>query len=256
MILTLLAAIGDIVLVDLALSGDNALVIGVAAAALPNDQRRFAIVAGGAVAIVLRIIFATAATFLLRLPLLQAIGGVALLFIAMRMLLDRAKEERFVKEELDEEAGKPPSQPRKQRRQRKLISGQTTLYGALATIVVADLTMSLDNVLAIGALADGNLLVLVVGLLLSVSLLLVGSALVAQLMGRLPWLLDIATFVLAWTAGNMFLQDSTVGPYLKSLPGPDVLIPIALVVILVVMDGVLYLARRSRRPPSAVPAPV
>ncbi len=254
MLLNLLGAIGGIVLVDLALSGDNALVIGVAAAALPSGQRRTAILAGGAIAIVLRILFAIAATFLLRLPYLQAIGGVALLYIAVRMLLDRSKEERYAREERfahEEPAGgtdatEGGAKQRRRARKAKATTGQTTLFAALLTIVVADLTMSLDNVLAIGALANGNLIVLSVGLLVSVSLLLLGSALVAAVMGRLPWLLDLATFVLAWTAGNMFVEDTRIGPYLKALPGPSILIPIALVFLMIIVDILLRVIHRRR----------
>src|SRR5579884_3764562 len=87
----LLAAIGSIIMVDLVLSGDNALVIGAAAAGLPRRQRWYAIVFGGGGAIVLRIIFAVIATLLLRLPLLQALGGILLLVIAVRLLMDRGK---------------------------------------------------------------------------------------------------------------------------------------------------------------------
>ena len=254
MLLTLLSAIGGIVLVDLALSGDNALVIGVAAAALPSGQRRTAILVGGAVAIVLRIVFAVAATFLLQLPFLQAIGGVALLYIATRMLLDRRKEEAYARDEATGKADAAENSKKRQRRRANATPGQTTLFAAMVTIVIADLTMSLDNVLAIGALADGNLIVLIVGLLLSVSLLLVGSALVARVMGRLPWLLDLATLVLAWTAGHMFLQDHSIGPYLQALPGPDIAISIALVVIVLALDIILWATqRRQRRPPRPAP---
>jgi len=261
MLWTELSAIGGIVLVDLALSGDNALVIGVAAAALPREQQRVAILAGGGLAIVLRIIFAIAATFLLRLPFLQAIGGLALLYIAARMLWDRNKEQSYAEEERAEEraenaaASESPKKRLRSETKANATLGQTTLFAALVTITIADLTMSLDNVLAIGALANGNLIVLTIGLVLSVSLLLVGSALVARVMGRLPWLLDIATLVLAWTAGNMFLEDGSIGPYLHTLPGPDILIQIALVVIVLAVDIALrVMQRRQRRPPRPAPA--
>src|SRR5690242_3730477 len=99
--LELLGALGGIILVDLALSGDNALVIGAAASDLPRRQRWYAIVIGGGGAIVLRIIFAVAVTFLLQLPFLQAIGGVVLLYIAVRLLLERKGAHQNI---LDEEA--------------------------------------------------------------------------------------------------------------------------------------------------------
>src|SRR5260221_11515551 len=92
---------------------------------------------------------------------------------------------------------------------------------------VADVTMSLDNVLAIGALAHGNLPVLAFGLLLSIALVLAGSALVATLINRLPWLLDVAALVLGWTAGSMLVHDIRLGPVLAALPNAAILLAAA-----------------------------
>ncbi len=185
-----LSAIAGIVLVNLVLSGDNALVIGVVAADLPRRQRWMAVVAGGAGAIILRVGFAILATLLLQIPLLQTIGGIVLLFIALRLLISRNQSD-----------GPQGS---------KLV--QKGFLMAVLTILVADAMMSLDNVLAVGALADGNLLVLAIGLGLSIALVLLGSSLLSTLMRRLPWLLDIASLVLAWTAANMILSDLRLGP--------------------------------------------
>jgi len=253
-LLTLLGAIVGIVLVDLALSGDNALVIGVAAAALPGAQRRTAILMGGAAAIILRILFAILATFLLQLPFLQAIGGAVLLFIAVRLLLDRKKEEKYAKDEATEvtgQTGQAESEHTQRRKKNKAPSARTTLRGALLTIVVADVTMSLDNILAIGALATSTanetnaIISLVIGLLLSIAIVLAGSALVALLMDRLPWLLDVAALVLAWTAGNMFLHDKQVGPYLNALPGPSLIIPIVIAALFLAVDGGIFWYQRT-----------
>ena len=117
---------------------------------------------------------------------------------------------------------------------------------ALLTILVADVTMSLDNVLAIGALAAGNLPLLAVGLLLSIVFLLLGSALVAELMGRLPWLLDVAALVLAWTAAKMVLDDIRLGPVLEHLPWAQIVIPVAAFAIVIAADLLLRL-RDSQR---------
>ena len=207
--LELLSAIGSIILVDLVLSGDNALVIGAAASSLPRRQRWMAIALGGGGAIVLRIVFAIIATLLLRLPLLQAIGGLLLLFIAVRLLMDRSKGEHPRGEEnkaLTESVATAVKQE---------VASERSLWAALLTILVADVTMSLDNVLAVGALAAGNLPILAIGLALSILFLLLGSALVAELIGRLPWLLDVAALVLAWTAANMILGDLRLGPILE-----------------------------------------
>jgi YjbE family integral membrane protein len=239
----LLGALGGIILVDLALSGDNALVIGAAAAGLPSRQRRYAIVIGGAGAALLRIAFAIAATLLLRLPFLQAIGGLVLLVIAVRLLAERRGHHE---EQVDERAALVP------RRQHS--SPGTPPRGfaaALLTILVADVTMSLDNVLAIGALAQGNLLVLAFGLLVSIALVLAGSALVAGLIRRLPWLLDVAALVLGWTAASMLLHDLRLGPVLHdALPYAEVLIS-ALGIGVVLAADVLLRVRSG--PPTGGP---
>src|SRR5579884_759424 len=198
--LQLLGAIAGIALVDLVLSGDNALVIGAAAAGLHRRQRILAIIFGGTAAILLRITFAIAATLLLVLPLLQTIGGLVLIVIAVRLLMDRS-DPKHGPDAPALEGGAAPSV-------------REGFGKALLTIVIADVTISLDNVLAVGALAHGNIPVLVGGLLLSIALLLVGSALVAELIGHLPWLLDVAALVLAWTAAHMILSDTRVAPLL------------------------------------------
>lgn len=231
--LHLLGAIAGIILVDLALSGDNALVIGAAAANLPRAQRMRAIFLGGAGAVVMRIVFATAATLLLRLPLLQALGGLVLLYIAARLLL--------------EQHGKPEEPLGEQLSEDKVASNETTFRAALLTIVVADVTMSLDNVLAVGALAHGNLPILAVGLLLSVALVLAGSALVASMIQRIPWLLDVAALVLGWTAAGMVLHDLRLGPILHdALPHVEALLYAAGVGFVLLVD-VLLRARAARR---------
>jgi YjbE family integral membrane protein len=232
--LEFLGAVGGIVLVDMVLSGDNALVIGAAAAGLTGRQRYYAILGGGAGAILLRITFAIAVTLLLQLPFLQALGGIALLIIAARLLLDRdapASEHDKGRQEQDAQKQRAPS--------------QRSFMSALLTILVADVTMSLDNVLAIGALAHGNLPVLAFGLLLSIALVLTGSALVATLINRLPWLLDVAALVLGWTAGSMLVHDIRLGPALDALPNANILLPAAGVVIVLACD--VWLRVRERQ---------
>jgi YjbE family integral membrane protein len=229
--LELLGAIGGIVLVDLVLSGDNALVIGAAAAGLHRRQRMVAIVLGGTGAILLRIAFAVAATLLLGLPLLQALGGLLLIVIAVRLLMDRGDPAHAP------DAPAVPGSP--------LPPPTDGLLRALLTIVVADITMSLDNVLAVGALAHGNIPILVLGLVLSVALLLAGSALVAELIGRLPWLLDLAALVLGWTAAHMILADTRVAPLLARFPLHEVWLPVVLIGIVLAAD--LWLRLRAAK---------
>lgn len=171
-----------IALLDITLSGDNALVIGASAAELPPRKRVIAIICGGTGAILLRIFFTLFASTLLQLPWLSALGGVALLIIAMRLLAGRANSN-------DDHKQKSSSR----------------FFSAIWMIMSADIMMSLDNVLAVGALARGNMLALVLGLLISIGVLLAGSTLVAELTKRLTWLLDIAALVLAWTGASMVL---------------------------------------------------
>ncbi len=242
--LEVLGIIGGIVLVDLVLSGDNALVIGAAAASLPRQQRWTAILTGGIGAIVLRIAFTLVAAALLQLPLLQAIGGILLIVIAIKLLLDREHE-------LRKRQGSAESDPEAQ------VTGnqgsQRGFMSALLTIIVADVTMSLDNVLAVAALASEHIPLLIGGLLLSILILLVGSAVVAELINRLPWLLDVAALVLGWTASNMLLHDRRLGPILEQQPWTAVVVPAVLLGIIVAADVILRL-RRKPAVARAIPA--
>ena len=229
----LLSAIAGILLVDLVLSGDNALVIGAAAAGLPRRQRWIAIFFGGAGATVLRIVFAFIASFVLVLPWLQAPGGLILLIIAIRLLADRdTRRPAAFKEQTTPRAsvttGVTPGTSR-------------SILPALLTILVADVTMSLDNVLAVGALSHGNLLVLSIGILVSITILLVGSALVAELMKWLPWLLDVAALVLAWTGANMMLNDLRLGDLLDNYAWTAIAVPAISLGIVLVADVLLRL---------------
>ena len=229
----LLSAIAGILLVDLVLSGDNALVIGAAAAGLPQRQRWIAIFFGGAGATVLRIVFAFIASFLLVLPWLQAIGGLILLIIAIRLLADRdtRRPAAFEEQTTPRASGTPGVTP----------STSRSILPALLTILVADVTMSLDNVLAVGALSHGNLLVLSIGILVSITILLVGSALVAELMKWLPWLLDVAALVLAWTGANMMLNDLRLGDILDNYAWTVIAVPAISLGIVLVADVLLRL---------------
>ena len=229
----LLSAIAGILLVDLVLSGDNALVIGAAAAGLPRRPRWRAIVLGGAGATVLRIVFAFIASFLLVLPWLQAIGGLILLIIAIRLLADRdtRRPAAFEEQTTPRTPGTPDATP----------STSRSFLPALLTILVADVTMSLDNVLAVGALSHGNLLALSIGILVSIAILLVGSALVAELMKWLPWLLDVAALVLAWTGANMMLNDLRLGDILDNYAWTAIAVPAISLGIVLVADVLLRL---------------
>jgi YjbE family integral membrane protein len=189
--LSYLATMGGIVLIDLVLSGDNALVIGAAASRLPRGQRLIAIIWGGVLAVVFRMLLAIVATELLFIPYLRSIGGVILLAIAIRLLI-------------------PENTAQGPRR------ASAHLIPAILTILAADATMSLDNVLAVGALAHRHIELLVAGLLLSMLLLFVASALIARIIERVPLLMDVAAVVLAWTAASLVVEDSPVVEFARA----------------------------------------
>jgi YjbE family integral membrane protein len=246
-ILVILSTIGSLILIDLILSGDNALVIGAVAAKLPRRQRLLAIIVGGGCAILLRIGFTIIATLLLEIPLLQVIGAALIYYIAIKLLRDRDQEEDIKPaQEQPADAG----------------NGNQRFLSVMWTIVVADVSMSLDNVLAIGALAAGNFLAIGFGLLLSIIILLVAAAIVAELISRFTWLLDLASIVLAWTAARMVLSDGFLGPRIEGVSTLKIDLPVvgSIPVIDIVIYGLFVIAmlavdlflRRSRR--SAGPA--
>lgn len=205
--LALGARLASIALINLVLSGDNAVVIAMASHGLPARQRRRAIVLGSGIAVALRVAFTALAALLLQVPALEAAGALLLLWIAYQLL---AQEERA------EQEGR---------------SHQTTMVEAIRIIVVADLIMSLDNILAVGGASHGDFAMLLFGLLLSIPLVLVASDLVAGLMDRLPWLVWLGAGVLAWTAGGMLLDDRLAGPYTAQVPFAELLVPGASVVL-------------------------
>jgi len=227
--------IGSILVLDLALSGDNALVLGATAAGLPHKQRWYALFFGGAGAILFRVIFSSIATIVLNIPWLQTLGAVVLLVIAVRLLAERnqaaeGSTEHEQKHEHAEEhlTGKIT----------RNLQGKASFRTAAMTILVADVTMSLDNVLAIGAAANGNFLPMAFGLLLSIGIIVCGSALVAELMTRFTWLLDLAALVLAWTSATMMRDDLETlisafnNPSLKLLNQPIQFLHISWLVLL------------------------
>lgn len=183
--LTSLSGLLGVILVDLLLSGDNALVIGMACAGLPPRQRRLGILYGSLAAVLLRVVLAAGAAHLLRVPLLQTFGGAALLWIAYRLGAQSAQGHGQVRP-------------------------QRGLWAAVYTIALADLVMSLDNVLALGGISRGNLPLLLFGLALSIPIIMWGSGLVAALLRRAPWLTYAGAAMLAWTAGNMMAHDPAV----------------------------------------------
>lgn len=185
--LDFIAKIASIVLIDLVLSGDNAVVIGMAARSLPPDARKRAIVFGGLGAVALRVTFTILAALLLDIPLLRAVGGVLLIWIAYKLVRPHADAHN--------------------------VSEAHSLAQAVQTIILADLVMSLDNILAVGGASEGHLGLLIFGLVFSIPILMLGSELVARVLGRLPILLYVGMVVLMLTATRMILHDDVVKGY-------------------------------------------
>jgi len=184
----LVSRILQIVVIDLVLSGDNAVVIGMAAHPLPPRQRRMAIIFGGGAAIVLRIVLTSLAAVLLGLPALKAIGGLLLLAIAFRLLKENEPDEG--------------------------VKSSETLAGAIGTILIADFIMSLDNVLGVAAASHGDFTLLIFGLLLSMAILMIGGSIFAGLIDRLWWLAYVGAAVIAWTGADMLQEDALVAQVL------------------------------------------
>jgi YjbE family integral membrane protein len=183
--------LGTIVWVNVILSGDNAVVIALAARSLPQRQQKLAILWGAAAAVVLRIVLTVVAVKLLELPYLKLVGAAALLWIAVQLL---------VPEEESENGGAASS---------------SHLLGAIKTILVADLVMSVDNVLAVAAAAKGSFPLLLIGLGISVPLVVFGATMLMGLMERFPVIIILGAVILGWTAGDMGSTDPAVTEWVR-----------------------------------------
>ncbi|TDF96712.1 TerC family protein [Paenibacillus piri] len=183
----------QIMLINIVLSGDNAVVIALASKNLPLHQRKKAIWWGAVGAIGLRLILTIIAVYVLSVPYIQAAGSLLLIWIAVKLLIDDDGHSN-VKE-------------------------ASTLGKAVWTIIIADFVMSLDNVLAIAAKAENDLTVIILGIGLSVPIIIWGSTLVMNLLTRFPVLVYIGAGILGYTAGEMFVKDETVSHIvLQSVP--------------------------------------
>ncbi|WP_278847633.1 TerC family protein [Megamonas hypermegale] len=190
-----LFALGSIILLDLVLAGDNAVVIAMASRKLPESLRRRAIYVGTAGAVVIRALMTLIATYLLTIPFLQAIGGLILLPIAFNLL-------KPSKHNLDE-ANK--------------FEASSNFATAIKTIIIADAAMGIDNVLAIAGAAHGNMILVLTGLAISIPIVVWGSQIISNLMDRLPILITIGSAILAYTSATMILHDKIVGSFLLNL---------------------------------------
>jgi YjbE family integral membrane protein len=177
----------SITLIDLALSGDNAIVIGMAAASLAREKRKWAIMFGGGLAILLRILLTATATLLMQIPLLSAIGGCVLFWVAWKLLrLDVSETERE-----EEQKAKQAKNFRQ----------------AIILILTADFMMSLDNVIAVAGTAHGNIVLLIFGLLLSMPLLMTTGGAISLLIDRFKWLVFLGAAVVVFAGTRMIFED-------------------------------------------------
>ena len=182
-----------IVVIDLSLAGDNALVIAMAVLSLPSQQRLIGLIGGTVGAVVLRIMLIAVITQILLIPLLQALGGLVLIWIAVKLVRQDAGEETEHK-----------------------VREVATLWEAMGIIVVADLIMSLDNVLAVAATAHGDLALVLFGIGLSIPIVICGSSVLARLMERFRWIVWLGGGVLGWVAGELAVNDTFVRAFTGS----------------------------------------
>ena len=186
----MLWALVAIVLIDIVLAGDNALVIGMAANRLPEHLRKRAIWWGTFGAVAVRFLSVLALTWLLLIPGLRLIGGLALIYIAWKLAFQSGDHE---------------------------IEAKDTFWGAISTIVIADAVMGIDNALGIAAAANGSFAMVIVGLLISVPIILFGSTVIANLLKRYPDSVFVGSFVLFVVAFEMLLSEPVIGNHVDPL---------------------------------------
>ena len=185
-------AVGKIIWINILLSGDNALVIALACRGLSPRHRLWGMILGAGAAVFLRIIFTGIVATLMELPYLKLVGGLALIVIAAKLL---------VPEQEDEDG----------------VESASHLWAAVRIVVVADIVMSLDNVIAVAAAANGSVPLLVLGLAISVPLIVAGAALIMALLTRLPILVWAGAALLGWIAGDVIATDPAIHPKLDAL---------------------------------------
>jgi YjbE family integral membrane protein len=199
-------AIGQIILIDILLGGDNAIVIALACRNLPASMRTKGILWGTFGAIAIRIVLIAFAVTLLQVPYLKIIGGLLLFWIGIKLLADS-----------DDSHGE--------------IQGSDRLFTAIKTIVIADLVMSVDNVIAVASAAeqaggDHQMALVIFGILVSIPIIIWGSTLVLKLMERFPIIITFGAALLGWLAGGMLVTDVAVAPWIQAnAPAIDFLIP-------------------------------
>lgn len=203
-----------IIIIDLVLAGDNAIVIGMAARRVPKEKQRLVIIWGTAGAILIRAVATLAVVWLLRIPGLLLVGGVLLIWIAYKLLVEEKAHDT--------------------------IDAKQSMWGAIQTVIVADAVMGLDNVLAIAGAAHSNYVLVILGLLISVPIIIFGSTIILKFIEKYPVIIYIGAGVLAWTAGKMIVGE----PYLKDFFAGEPMVKWGL--ILFIISSVLMAGRLAR----------
>ena len=209
----------SIILIDLVLGGDNAILIALATRKLPKHQRTKAIAWGVLGAIVVRILMTIIAVWLLQIPLLKFVGGLLLIWIAFKLLYDKSEHEETVE-------------------------SKESLGAAVRTIIMADLLMGIDNVLAVAGAADGHIGLVVLGLLISIPIIVFGSTIILKFIDRYPIIIYIGAAVIAYVAGKMIVTDIFMHEHVFYLLGKFDWVLTALITVGVVGAG--YLARKKQ----------
>jgi|KBSSwiStaDraftv2_1062776.scaffolds.fasta_scaffold613285_2 YjbE family integral membrane protein len=181
-----------IIWINILLSGDNAVVIALACRALPRRQRVWGIILGAGAAVALRVVFTVGLQYVLEIPALRLVGGLLLLWIAIKLL---------VQDEANEDS----------------VESSDTLWGAVRTVAIADVVMSLDNVLAIAAAAKGHPWLIGFGLLISIPLIVAGATLIMALLHKFPILVWAGAGLLGWIAGELLMEDPVSRPFLDNI---------------------------------------
>jgi YjbE family integral membrane protein len=231
--------LGQIILVNMVLSGDNAVVIALAARSLPDSQRQKAIVWGSVAAIIMRVVLTLVAVQLLQLPYLKMIGSALLFWIALQLL----------RPEQGEDHGAAQSD---------------SLMNTIRTILLADLVMSLDNVIAVAAAAKGSMALLIIGLAVSIPLVVFGSTMILKLMDRFPIIITLGAALLGFVSGEMLLSDPFLEAWFQAQPAwlhQGIPITVALAVVIIgkflaqrqTAHGVIDLAVSHEQPKSNRP---
>lgn len=214
----------NITMIDLALSGDNAIVIGMAAASLPMAKRKWAIIIGGAGAVGLRIALTTIATLLMLIPLISAIGGLVLIWVAYKLLKLDTGEGEGGEEQKAREA--------------------KNFKQAITLILAADFMMSLDNVIAVAGAAHGSVVLLIAGLLISMPLLMTTGGFISMLIDRFKWVVYLGAFAITFTASRMVFEDKFIE---ARFPQPNWLVIGVSIIAAIIIPGFFVVLNRSKK---------